>query len=217
MRYNEFITEGLNHPVICVDVQPSYAYFKPEITKICDNIVSFVNKQAGPVLMFVNAEEHHQTNDTTEDIMRYWENTVTGDNEDWYDAGNPPPVDWDRFSIVDKGYGYLRSWMEHDVSPASIIKVIRLMYQQKVSDSRMLFGGEDSDEYEANMKTLLGYDFIPVVLDDPISVNWISVAQLKKFSGAYIVGGGRNECLREVELLMNAFNIRYKRIDSLVY
>ena len=67
------------------------------------------------------------------------------------------------------------------------------------------------------MKALLGYDFIPLVLTDPISVEWISVAQLKRFSGAYIVGGGRNECLREVELLMNAFNIKYKRIDSLVY
>jgi len=31
------------------------------------------------------------------------------------------------------------------------------------------------------------------------------------------VGGGRMECLREVELLMNAFNIKYKRIDHLVY
>lgn len=50
-----------------------------------------------------------------------------------------------------------------------------------------------------------------------MSVGWTSVAQLKRFNGAYLVGGGRNECLREVELLMNAFNIKYKRIDSLVY
>jgi hypothetical protein len=40
---------------------------------------------------------------------------------------------------------------------------------------------------------------------------------LNKLSGSYIVGGGRNECLREVELLMNAFNFKYKRIDSMVY
>ena len=42
-------------------------------------------------------------------------------------------------------------------------------------------------------------------------------AQLKQFNGAYLIGGARDQCLREVELLMNAFNIRYKRIDSLVY
>jgi hypothetical protein len=53
--------------------------------------------------------------------------------------------------------------------------------------------------------------------EDPISVNWTSVAQLKQFNGAYLMGGARDQCLREVELLMNAFNIKYKRIDSLVY
>ena len=60
-------------------------------------------------------------------------------------------------------------------------------------------------------------DAIEEMGDDPLIVNWISVGQLRKFNGAYIMGGGRNECLREVELLMNAFNIKYKRIDSLVY
>ena len=53
--------------------------------------------------------------------------------------------------------------------------------------------------------------------DDPMSVGWTSVAQLKRFNGAYLVGGARDQCLREVEILMNAFNIKYKRIDSLVY
>jgi len=217
MRAKDFITEGLNHPIICVDVQPEYAYFKPEITNICDNIIRFVNKQTGPVLMFINAEESGTSGDTKEEIMRYWEYTMTDGDEDWYDAGNPPPVDWDRFTIVDKGYGYLRSWMDHDVSPKSIIKVIRLMYQNKISDSRELFGGEESKDFEISMKALIGYDYVSWMKYDPITVNWASVAQLKQFSGSYIVGGGRNECLREVELLMNSFNIRYKRIDSLVY
>lgn len=60
-------------------------------------------------------------------------------------------------------------------------------------------------------------EFKPWMLSDGITINWTSVAQLKRFNGSYIVGGGRNQCLREVELLMNAFNIKYIRIDSLVY
>ncbi len=55
------------------------------------------------------------------------------------------------------------------------------------------------------------------LLDDALSVEWTSVGQLKKYSGAYIMGGAENECLREVELLMNAFNIKYKRIQEFVY
>ena len=91
------------------------------------------------------------------------------------------------------------------------------MYQQNVSSSDQLFGGVDREGYDAQMAELVGDDYATRMPQDPMTIRWTSVAQLKKFNGAYIVGGGRNECLREVELLMNAFNIRYKRIDSMVY
>ena len=79
----------------------------------------------------------------------------------------------------------------------------------------MLF--RSSNDFASKMKELIGPEFRPWMLDDPVTVNWTSVAQLKRFTGAYIMGGARDRCLREVELLMNAFNIKYKRIDSLVY
>ncbi len=63
----------------------------------------------------------------------------------------------------------------------------------------------------------MGTDYDENVLSDPLITNWINIAQLKNFSGAYLMGGGKNECLREVELMMNAFNIKYKRINNLVY
>jgi hypothetical protein len=217
MRANEFLLEGLNHPMIVVDVQPEYAYYTPQTEKICADIIRFVTKQTGPVLMLVNAEDSGVSADTKEFITQYWNNI---DVEDWDDE-DPSVVtnnvNWSRFTFIDKGYGHLRSWMDQGVPPAVIIKVIRAMYQEKVNDSRELFGGEDSDEYEAGMQTLMGNYVSHAIGGDCISVGWACVATLKKFSGAYLVGGGRNECLREVELLMNAFNIKYKRIDSLVY
>jgi len=214
MKSIEFLGEGLNHPVICVDVQPEYANYGNN-AKTCTKIIQFVCKQTGPVLFFVNAEDQGLSGDTVADIVNYWDETI-GYAEDEY-GDYESQIDWNRFTIVDKGYGYLRDWMDHDVSPKSIIKVIRLMYQFKVSDSRELFDGSDSDTYDKDMFNLIGHDYVIWMKDSGISVNWTSIAQLKRFSGAYIVGGGRNECLREVELLMNAFNIKYKRIDSLVY
>jgi hypothetical protein len=226
MRANEFITEGLAHPVICVDVQPEYSGMNDgDESAVFPEIINFVNKQTGPVLMFVNAEDQGLSGDSVASIKEYWNDTVCPEEERYsYDEEtdepventNCPTINWSRFSIADKGYGYLRSWMDQGISPSAIIKAIRLMYQSNVSDSRELFGGDDSDTYEEGMKQLLGTDYL-VGMSDPISVNWTSVAQLKRFSGAYLVGGGREECLREVELLMNAFNIKYKRIDSLVY
>ena len=217
MRATEFITEGRNHPIIVVDVQPEYSGINDgDENSVFTEIINFVVNQTGPVLMFVNAEETGITGDTIDGIKQYWEETVRGEDDDEYDEYDLPEdqIAWDRFTIVDKGYGYFRAWMDSDVDEAVIIKVIRLMYQQKVTDSRQLFDGEESDDYIEQM-TALG---VPEeLLDDGLAVEWTSVSQLKQFNGAYIVGGGRNECLREVELLMNAFNIKYKRIDSLVY
>ena len=213
MRATEFliITEGRAMPTIVVDVQPEYAYYTDQNENTCKDIIHFVNSQTGPVLMFVNAEESGVSGDTLAFIKQYWENV---DEEDWDD--NDPsvvtnPVNWNRFSVVDKGYGHFRAWMDHGISPAAIIRIIRAMYQHKINDSR------EFEDLDIDPAEIVGSEWDAWMWNDPIIVNWTSVAQLKQFSGAYLVGGGRNECLREVEILMNAFNIKYKRIDSLVY
>jgi hypothetical protein len=200
------LTESRSRACIVVDVQPAYSgIYDGNENPVFEEIIHFVNNQTGPVLMFVNAEDQGLTTDTVSDVKAYWE-----------DSGFDPQ-NWSRVTVVDKGYGYLRSWLDQNIPARAIIKTIRKLYAERLTDSRQLFGGEDSDSYEQGFKQLLGPDYDPLVLDDPISVNWISVAQLKRFEGAYVMGGGRNECLREVELIMNAFNIHFKRIDSLVY
>ena len=224
MKAKEFITEGLNHPVIVVDVQPEYSGMNDgDENSVFPEIINFVNKQTGPVLMFVNAEDQGLSGDTIQGIKQYWDDTICPEDEQYtyndeteeHDK-NPdcPRINWQRFTIVDKGYGYLRSWMDHGIEPATIIATIRELYQQKKSDSREL-QFPASNQRTPQQSLIMGA--MQEMEDDSISVNWTSMAQLKRFNGAYIVGGARDECLREVELLMNAFNVKYKRIDSLVY
>lgn len=209
MKIKELITEGLNHPVIVVDVQPEYC----GDNSVCQRVVDFVNKQTGPVLMFVNAEDQGMTGDTIESIRTWWEEAAGAEWDE--DSGTySEAVDWGRFQIVDKGYGYFRSWMDHGIEESTIIATIREMYQQRVNDTREL--RFPPFNRRTPIQSLI-QGAIEEMDGDPLITQWTSVAQLKRFNGAYIVGGGRNECLREVELLMNAFNIRYKRIDSLVY
>jgi hypothetical protein len=207
-RFNEWLLEGRSYPCIVVDVQPEYC----PMSDVCEKIISFVNKQTGPVLMFVNAEDSGLTSDTIDSIKLYWEEIVTELSGDYEDES---PVNWDRFEIVDKGYGYFRSWMDSGIDSRIIIATIRELYSQRKSDSRDLVFPDDVKEMTTIQSEI--QDAIEEMGDDPLIVNWISVGQLRKFNGAYIMGGGRDECLREVELLMNAFNIKYKRIDSLVY
>jgi hypothetical protein len=213
MRARELF-EGKNHPVICVDVQPEYSGIHDgSENPVFAEIIDFVAiKQTGPVLMFVNAEDQGFSLDTVQDVEKYWCDTVGEPEEEYWDDDEYQykeatcPINWSRFEIVDKGYGYFRGYMDQGVNDATIIRMIRYLYLHKLNDAREL----DDEEYIQ----IMGSDKLR---DEPFSINWTSVAQLKRFSGAYLVGGGRNECLREIELLMNAFNIRYKRIDSLVY
>jgi hypothetical protein len=211
MRASEII-ESRSTPVIVVDVQPEYSGMNDgDESAVFPQIINFVNQQTGPVLMFVNAEDQGLTGDSVQGIKLYWEDTVrelSGDEE------NTAPINWSRFTIVDKGYGYFRSWMDYGIEPSIIIATIRELYAQKKTDSGEL-QFPPFNQRTTQQSLIMGA--IEEMADDPLSVEWTSVAQLKRFSGAYIVGGGRNECLREVELLMNAFNIKYKRIDSLVY
>ena len=224
MKAVEFITEGSNHPCIVVDVQPEYSGMNDgDESAVFPEIINFVNKQTGPVLMFVNAEDQGLSGDTVADIKQYWDDTICPEddrysydeeNDEHIENPNCPVINWNRFQIVDKGYGYFRSWMDQGVEPATIIATIRELYQQKKSDSRDLqFPPFNSRTPQQSL--IMGA--IQELGEDPISVNWTSVAQLKQFNGAYLMGGARDQCLREVELLMNAFNIKYKRIDSLVY
>jgi hypothetical protein len=203
MRVQEIITEGRAHPVIVVDVQPEYSgMMDGDENSVFTDIINFVNQQTGPVLMFVNAEDQGLSGDTIQGIKEYWD-----------DSGFAPE-NWRRVQIADKGYGYLRSWMDHGIEPAVIIATIRELYQQRKTDSRQL-QFPPFNKRTPQQSLIMGA--MQEMEDDPISVNWTSIAQLKRFTGAYIVGGARDQCLREVELLMNAFNIQYKRIDSLVY
>jgi hypothetical protein len=204
MKYIDLL-EGRNSKCIVVDVQPEYTGLNDgnELPWI-DEMMAFLNKQ-GPVLMFVNAEDTGLTMDTIPEIKEYWRDSGYADES------------WNKTEIVDKGYGYFRSWMDQGVEPAAIIKVIRQMYAQKVTDSRELFDGDESETYHDDMTNFLGQHWEDWMSDDSLTVEWTSVGQLKKYNGAYIMGGGREECLREVELLMNAFNIKYRRIEDFVY
>ena len=224
MKISEILREGKNHPIIVVDVQPEYSGMNDgDENSIFVDIIKFVNNSTGPVLMYVNADDTGITNDTISHIKQYWEDTICPqddryvydeDTEEYIEKHDCPRINWNRFTIVDKGYGYLRSWMDSDIEPANIIAAIRELYQQRKSDTRDLVIPPDGKRTE---RQILIQHAMEKMGGDPLTVNWTSISQLKRFSGAYLVGGGRNECLREVELLMNAFNIKYKRINNLVY
>jgi len=196
MKILEILNEAYTGSTIVIDVQPAYSSyidFAPQLMK-------YLNKQK-QILMLVNSDEEGFTEDSIPDIKTYWEENGFSN--------------WNNVKLIDKGYGYLRGWMDQGVSEAVIIKTIREMYKQRITDSRDLF--ENSNNPAEDFAKFIGPEFQDWMADEAIHVEWVPVKLLKSFSGSHITGGAKNECLKEVELLMSAFNIRTTRINQFVF
>ena len=201
MRARDFIIEAQRNRVILVDFQPAYATFDPsQYDPALSNAIEYINKRNPQVLAFYNGMDVG-IEDTKEEVY-----------EHYVDFGMNPNAN---IEFREKGYGFLRSWMDSDVPPGAIIRTIREMNRQGVNDSRDLF--PDEDDYEYAMEQFLGSDFRDVVTSDPLYLPEVSIAELKTFSNALMGGGGRHECLRELNILMSAYNIRAKLVESWMY
>jgi len=193
MKFKQYLTEKRKNNIIVVDIQPEYDnFFRFKLYNFCDLL-----NTNGKVLYFYNGPE-----------------TVGGSNKNeiinWLiDNG----LDYNKISdikFIDKGYGFFRGWMDNGVDKRTIIKAIRYMVSKKVYDSRDI----DEEEWEEKIKGIWN----KADCDDNLYLPpEIRVDKLKKWSGSYLCGGGKTACLLEIEILMNAFNIKYKEVKEFIY
>jgi hypothetical protein len=189
------LLESRSTPVVIIDVQPGH---KNGCDYIMPGLMAFLDQHKGPIIAFFNDEE--MANDREENVWEY------------YVDNDLSPRTADRIEFLEKQFGFLRAWMDNGVADSTIIKVIRLMAQHKIDDSRSF------EDINLDLQEVLGNEWRDVMEHDPLIIPYyIPLGYLKKLSPFYLCGGGRNECLREVELLCNAFNIKYKRINDFVY
>ena len=197
MKLEQYITEKASKNVIVVDIQPMYSNYQGFKTW---EFTEFLNSQAKDILYFYNGPD--TVGSDSERDIRYW----LMENELEESVLN-------RITFVDKGYGFFRCLMDEGVDNNIIIKMIRYMFKKKKYDSR------DIDEMEWRKELGEDYDDVEYLITggDMIYVPDIDIRTLRKFSGAYIMGGGRNECFNEVKLLMSAFNVRATEVKRFIY
>jgi len=212
------LTESKSTNVLVIDVQPAYRRLATPIIK---PLIQFLNNQSGRIVAIYNDAEMTEDNITT---VKSW----------WSQNGGSRSLVRNRTEWMEKQYGYFRGWMDSDISDAIIVKMIRAMIIANKNDSRSLSkedimtaighaNTQDLVRKYGSMEDFLGGDnlYLPEFLPKLPGSNYLPskgvVSMLRQLSPFYMVGGGRNECLREIELLCNAFNIRYKRIDQFVY
>lgn len=198
--YKGLIYESIGHSnnLVVVDIQPEYRKgftFKPlEFGNWINQNVSKYNKVVflynGPELGFPEESEYI-----------YWLVEECGIDED---------VIGD-IVFFDKGYAFFRNPMDAGSDKGHIISLVKWMMSNNINDSRDISEEQWNDinlpELRENLEGNDDALFIPDVL--------------KLLSGIYgpidLMGGGRNECLAEVEICLMALVKNYKLIEQFTY
>jgi len=208
MEFNEYLIEraGItNKSLIVVDVQPLYEDNIKKKFRL-EEFGNFLLKAKQGVLYFYNGPDTIGSDDSQENIISW----LCEQNELLYD------YDWDSVQFYDKGYSFFRDWMDAGVSNNGMIKALRYMYLNRKHDSRDI----KIDEWQAVLPEK-DFNAIKESLEDEGLTIWtpdISISDLKNnWNGSLLCGGSLNECLKEIQILMNAFNIKYKFVDKFIY
>lgn len=192
MLIRHLLETRVSSNILVCDVQPAYHHRCKFITpKICE----LLNNQTGRRVVLFNGEG--TTDDDTLSVIEYY-------IENGLDQGQI-----DNIEFIEKEYGFFRSWMDYGVSDSVIIKVVRAMVMQRTHDSRYL-----------ELSTILTpaeFDEVPQIDDCIYLPSFLDFKLLKNLSPFFMMGGGEKECLREIELICNSLNIKYKRIKNLIY
>lgn len=205
-NFNQYLTEryelNLNNSII-VDIQPEYQqgirFNLNEFTTYLTKLISSNKK----VLYYYNGKDTVGTS-SKEDIINWLVETYNFKNyEEEYEEiylTLHRNIIW-----IDKGYGFLRNFMDSGIDDATIIRIIRYMAINRINNSSQI----DNE----NLLKLTNED----LRHNEINLPPFRIDLLKQFSGSYIMGGGINECLKEIQLIMNAFNIKYTTFQKFVF
>jgi hypothetical protein len=208
MNFNEYLVEKmgiLSKNLIVVDVQPLYQEAIENKFSI-EEFGNFLKLAKRKVLYFYNGPETIASEDSPDAIIQ------------WLIENNPEleKFNWDNVDFYDKGYSFFRDWMDAGVSLNGMKQALRYMYINRKYDSREI----SVDEWK---QILPEKDFRAVgesIADEGLTI-WtpdISIGDLKNnWNNSLLCGGGINECLKEIQLLMSTFNIKYTLVDKFIY
>lgn len=116
-------------------------------------------------------------------------------------------------NFFDKGYAFFRSCMNHSENVREdLVKFVRFMWKNKIRDSRdipnELWSKIDQKEIKDILKDSSEVLFIPDLMDYLVR---------NVGSNIELVGGGRRECLKEVEIALRALNKSYNLNEEWIY
>lgn len=181
--------------LVVVDVQPAY---QDACEDIIYEVIEKINKSEQPVIFFFVGRELDC--DTKSDVIGYLLEHGIEENR----------IDGIRF--IEKDYGFFRTWMDAGVSHDKILKTIRYMNENKINDTRD-FSDEDWTNTVGNQYSHRAYSEEFFALP-----NFNQKLFKEKFvDNLELIGGGRYECLLEIDFFLKGLNKNTFINESLCY
>lgn len=193
MRLYNYLNEVRSRNVISVDIQPEY---KKWISFSISEYTEFLNKQKNVLYLYNGPDTIGSTDSKSEITM-------------WLLDYGLDESKLDDFYWIDKGYGYLRGWMDQGIDKSTIKKSLRYMLRRGETDSRGIPREEWIEKFP-ELEDVHQEDMITLPPE-------IDIGFLKKWKGSFIVGGRENECFEEVMTLLSTFNIKVIPVRRFIY
>ena len=186
--------------LIVVDIQPEY---EDNATFDIGDILRSAVEDYSSVLFLFNGED--TLGMISEGALKDYYFEKLDYDEEMYDEL------LSKSEFFDKGYGFFRDVMDSNAcfDRNQIVKIVKYMLDNDIQDIRDL-SEEDVEVIGVNellFDDLEDYGFhIPDLSE--VLPNW---------SGSALVGGARNECMAEVEILGAAQGLTFNHIDEFIY
>ena len=205
-KLNRILKEDTNiisgKTIICVDIQPEYEDGIDFDLGVWANYINKLSKTNNIIFLYNGADTMGMVDEKS--------------YINWlYKLGIKERV-FQYATFYDKGYAFFRSCMDNDISEDDIVTIIKLMVKYDITDSR------DINEELWNLfvqETDFDITEIREFLEDTEEI--INIPDLMDFLESYnnivLMGGGINECLKEVEIALLSLDKKYYTYSEFVY
>lgn len=194
---NESKTSGKT--ILNVDIQPEYANY---IGFNMDEWVNMINQHDGRIVFLYNG--YDTLGMIKEDEYKHW----------LYELGINEDIIYDFAIFYDKGYAFFRYCIDNSIDDEEIVGLVKMMIEYNINDTREL----DEEFWDVFIQRY-GRENVRELLE--FSDDCINIPDLMDFltglSNILICGGGKNECLKEVEIALMVLDIPYEKMNSFIY
>jgi hypothetical protein len=195
MKLSKLIFESFNNSsiIMSVDIQPEAM---PYLNFNLREWAKVINNASSKIVFLYNG--YNSIGQIKEKDYKFWLIEEAGITEDIiYNS-----------LFFDKGYGFYRSCIDNNIDDEKIIKLLKYMMENEIYDSRDIEDEEIIDE-----------EILEYIKHDPIYLPLELIEFIKENINGNVIlmGGGLNECLREVEISLLFLNKKYKIDNRFIY